>query len=263
MKKAFFALLIILTITESARAQGVDSTCLVLWQNSPLRQLDYVWENYDSVKVDMCGGPQYLSEFGKTRYVVPFLYYIFPDSTAPVGDSLEKDWRDIDSIYYPIKNACDSIEQQLGSFTLQHEPDPGDTVGDTSKLVVKNWFLNFNTYLNIDTATYYIALYMNNVPQVNAKYPIEFDGLPDFYEGVNEKADGMEFSIWPQPCRSSFNISGVEVPKDINFFDQLGCEISFPVTSSDGILTVDVSKQPDGVVYFRALGQFFKILINH
>ncbi len=244
----FFSALLILAMTDHAGAQQVDSSCLVPWQDSPLKPQGVVWFNPDSVKVDMCPGTQQYAEFAKNEFVVGFLYFIVPDT---MDDSSVRTWKDIDTAYAGIRAGFDSIEQRLGPFTMQLVT-PGDTV------TAKNWYVNFENYTNTDTGKYYLSL----LPEINSFIGANFGGRPLFYEGVNSHLTSPSIDSWPQPCTSEFFVQGVPSSDSISFYDPLGRRIKLPIVSSDGLLTVDVSNQPNGVIYANLSGQFFKILIQ-
>jgi hypothetical protein len=259
MKKAIFAVLLLLATTGRAGAQGVDSTCLVLWQDSPLFPgPGYGWQNTDSVKVDICQGPQYLSEFARNKFVAAFQYFIMPHY-----DTIARTWMQIDTQYSNIRDGFDTIEQRLGSFKIQlygYDPDttPNDP-GDTSDFGDKLWFVNFEKYVNVDTAIFYLS----QLPELNFNLGPDFAGRPIFYEGVNKITPPNPIHLWPQPCSSSLFIEGQEYSEKILAYDALGRQLALPTLGqSNGIISIDVSKQPNGIVYIYALGQFFKILIQ-
>jgi hypothetical protein len=252
MKKAIFAVLLLLATTGRAGAQ-VDSSCLVLWQDSPLFPgPGYGWQNTDSVKVDVCPGPQYLSEFARNKFVAQFQYFIMPHY-----DTIARTWMQIDTQFSSIRAEFDSIEQQLGSFTIQlYGYDTNHDINDTS--LDKFWFVNFENYVNIDTALYYLG----KLPDLNTFAGVYFEGRPLFFEGVNENIPPISIHVWPQPCQSELFIDGIAQSNKILLYDPLGRQLSLPMTSTDGMMIVDVSKQPSGIFYVNVSGQFFKILIQ-
>jgi hypothetical protein len=260
MKTAIFAVLLLLATTGRVGAQ-VDSSCLVLWQDTPQKPQnpDIVWFNPDSAKVDMCLGSQYLQLFARDKFSIAFLYYIIPDSLAPIADTQPHDWHVIDTTYSGIRNAFDSIETLFGPFTIRHG-NQGDTnrayLGDT--LSPSTWWLDFYNYVNVDTVEHYLYI----VPDLAGLYPINFGGGPMFYEGVNDQ-DVNSLDVWPQPCNRELHIEGWNIPDKILSYDPLGRQISIPFSSTDGTITLDVSKQPNGIIYCCAEGHVFKILIQH
>jgi hypothetical protein len=258
MKKAIFAVLLLLATTGRAGAQ-VDSSCLVMWQDSPLFiGSGYAWFNPDSVKVDVCQGPQYLQEFAKHYFSVYFLYYIIPipDSVALNGaDTAIHTWQDIDTAFTALRDSFQSVEQKFGTFTLEHSDDgPGDTSLDE-----KAWIINFHSYLNIDT----VDTALSNLPDINPALGWVGNPAPSFYESVNLKTSEAQIRVWPEPCNSEVNISGIGTNPDAKFFDPLGREVTLPLALSENVLTVDVSSQPNGVIYCSDDGHVFKILIQH
>jgi hypothetical protein len=258
MKTAIFAVLLLLATTGRAGAQ-VDSSCLVLWQNSPLFPgPGYVWQNSDSVKVDVCPGPQQYAEFARNEFVAAFQYFIMPHY-----DTIAQTWMDIDTQYSNIRAEFDTIEQRLGSFKMQlYDYEPHDTIndpGDTSISGDNWWYVNFENYVNKDTAVYYLR----KLPELNTFAGANFLGNPGFYEGVAENIPTNEIHIWPQPCSSELHIEGWNVPDKILSYDPLGRQISIPFSSTDGTVTLDVSNQPNGIIYCCAEGHVFKILIQH
>ena len=235
-------------------------TCLTLWQFSPLKPNNVAWSNPDSVMVDICHGTAHsLAEFAKNRFIISFLYYIIPDSLAPIGDSLERDWRDIGAAYSTIRNVFDSIEHQLGAFTLQHVTNSPDTLRDTLQPGNKQWSINFKNYTNIDTALHYIK----QLPEINPNLGVTFDGRPTFFESVSKEITRPLIKIWPQPCSSDLFVQG-EVPLDkILVYDPLGRQVAIPIrVVSDSLISADVAKMLEGVYFFYISGQFFKILIQ-
>jgi len=243
MKKAFFAGLMILVAVGSSYSQEVDSSCLVPWQNSPLKPhgSDIVWDNSDSVKVDICSGSQYLTEFSKNKFTAAFLYYIIPDSFAPNEDTATHTWQDIDTTYSNLRKGFDTIEQRFGAFTLQHM---SENAPDTNK-DGKTWWVNFDMYANIDS----VFSYLLRLRDINPLLGAGFEGYPSFYESVDMDSSKNSMSIWPEPGNSQLFIEGLEPSDKILFYDPLGRQISLPSFSTNGVLTVDVSKLPNGSYY--------------
>src|SRR5579884_1685216 len=154
MKNAVFAVVLLFAASGIVYAQEVDSTCLIRWEDSPdcpcYLDPSFVFFNNDSVRVDTCVGRGYLEEFAKNKFDVNFHYYIFPDSLAPIADSLSHNWKDLDPKYQYLKVALDSLEIHFGPFELQHIIVPTDTLRDTSKWWwTKRWNVNFQHYVNI------------------------------------------------------------------------------------------------------------------
>lgn len=265
MKNAVFVVLLLLAalapgMAGRAGAQGVDSTCLIPWEDSPLKPHDVVWYNWDSVKVDMCQGSQYLAEFAKTRFIVYFPYYVVPDALAPIGDTLERDWRDIEGKYSDVLSGFDSIERRFGPFTIQHVPIAGDTLGDTAWKPEKKWYVNFQQYENIDSVLYYLI----RVPGLDTQdLPADFNGYPNFYESVNLSIIQSPIFIWPQPCISELFIRVKSSSETITFHDLLGRNFTLPVKKiSDTILSVNISDLPSEILFGSISQHFFKILIQ-
>ena len=212
-KTAIIAVMLLLGATR-AGAQ-VDSSCLVMWQYSPLKPNDVAWFNSDSVKVNMCQGSEYLSEFAKNKFEVDFLYYVFPGQIAPAGDSIVRHWRDIDTLYSDVRNAFDSIEHRFGIFTLWQV-----SLGDTSTIGDKDWNIKFDSYLNVDTVLYYLS----QVPWLDTIYT-RFGGRPLFFEGVENNLTQDRISIWPQPCTRRLNIKDKPNAEKPLIYDPLGRRI--------------------------------------
>lgn len=118
----------------------------------------------------------------------------------------------------------------------------------------------FHSYTNIDTAIRALA----KLPELDTEYGPggRFDGIPSFYEDVNPSIAQSHINIWPQPCSSELFIQGRGLSDKILFYDPLGRQLTLPITSADEMLTIDVSNQPNGVLYFYFSGQFFKFLIQ-
>jgi len=244
---------------KAPQAQGVSDSCLVLWQDSPLKPPNVAWFNTDSVLVDICkGNGHVLAEFAKRKFWITFLYYLIPDSVAPIGDSLEHNWQDIGLEYTNIRNAFDSIGQKFGAFTIQHVIGSKGIIGDTLPPGNKEWSVNFKNYQNVDSVLYYLSQF----PEVDPHLRVVFGGRPIFFEGVKDRNIILQPVIWPQPVRNELFIRGVNESENIQFCDALGRKFDLPHTTSDGVMNFNVSTVNNGLYHCIIAGKVFKILIQ-
>ena len=256
--KAFRIILLaglaVMVANGAVRAQ-VDS-CLIPIPNTSYEYTDSLAWNFDSVMYDTCRGGKY----AKRLFQLTFLYYILPDSLAPIGDTLERDWRDIDSGYISIRNGFATIEQRFGPFTIQHVSSIGDTLGDTSNFFDKEWFVNFRNYVNIDSAVLYLLKmpFLDTITGTN-----DFYGYPRSFSFVSERPLKAAIHMWPLPCRNELFIRAPEPYNDIVIYDPLGRVVtSYTREASVNILRLDISKLPNGVYYLYISGQVLKVLIQ-
>ncbi len=240
---------------EEGYAQVPDS-CLILWQYSPLKPHNVVWTNDDSMMVDMCSGPEYLAEYAKKLFSAAFYFYIIPDSLAPVFDTLEREWGDIDAKYSDIKESFKFIEQRFGHFKLKHIG--GGIIGDTVAWGKKAWYINFDQYTNVDS----VLFYLSQIPEIS---PLRatFLGRPRFYQDVKGLQTISHIDIWPQPVEHELFIQGVENPGTISLYDVLGRQLTLKFNlNSEKLQSLDVSMLSEGVYYCYISAQCFKILIR-
>ena len=244
MRREIFVAAFLLLCVGRVGAQGVDSSCLVPWEDSPQKPPGVLWFNPDSVKVDMCPGPQYLEEFAKKKFLIAFHYFVVPIS---MDDTLVRTWRDIDTSYPGIRNELDSIEQRFGGLTM-HLESPGDTsVPDD-----KSWWIDFDEYVNIDSAIGYLFA----LPDLNMQLEPSFGGRPSFYEDVNTSLPQAIFTVWPLPASSLLHISPNSIhpiPSPPTLFDELGRPLTAVSSPREGGAGYDlnVSAYPPGLYFLR------------
>ena len=220
---------IFLVLAAFASGRGVaqihvDSSCLVLWQNSPLKPPNVVWDNPDSVKVDMCSGTNKYSKFAKKLFSIAFLYYILPDSLAPFGDSIQRDWHEIGPPFMDIRSGFDNLERSIGTFTMHHHTLGTSTDHpDTSVFGNKEWFIDFNDYSNIDS----VVAYMRKIPGINKSLDADFESYPFFFESViGDRSNPINsFITRPNPFTTEanldFTLSG-NAYVQLAIYDELG-----------------------------------------
>ena len=233
-----------------AGAQQVDSTCIVLFDQ--WRQGACV-PNPDSAYIDTCIGTSHFGEYYSMRsYELNFEWYVIHSPIYNYDTTLVYDWQAIDTSFPAIRSAFATIDSLVGHFMLEK---PYPYITDTSSFLNKDFFLRFDSLLNVDTT---MAL-LSSIPDMAR---ISWRGGPVFEASINWISKNETPAIWPQPCINEFFIRIQNLPDNISFYDPLCRQIKLPIESTNGLLTVDVSNQPNGVLYANVGGQFFKILIQ-
>ena len=241
----FFAAILILATTGRAGAQL--NSCIVLWDTT-------IAPTHDSLWVDTCSdSPLFRAFYSKHSYEIIFDYYVITTPYLDIDTTLIRSWTDIDTSYRALRDSFQQISQSYGPFLFLKD-DP--YIQDTGSELNRDFFISFDSILNVDT----VLARISGFPGVNN---IEFRGYPIYgTRGVNQSPLQSKISIWPQPCNHELFIQSKEMSDNILFYDPLGRQIKLPLVSSDGMLTVDVSNQTNGVIYANLSGQFFKILIQ-
>ncbi len=102
MKKASFAVLLLLGMTGHAGAQVVDSTCIVLFDQ--WRQGTGV-PNPDNAYIDTCIGTSHFGEYYSTNsYELNFEWYVIHSPIDTVDTTLYFDWSDVDTTFPVIRS---------------------------------------------------------------------------------------------------------------------------------------------------------------
>ncbi len=284
--KTFVIAVVLLTLgfepwgAERAAAQGVDSTCLALWQYCtqynvlvpPGISVDSAAKlNPDSVRIDTCEGTlTYLREYAKRRFGIHFQYYIFSDSVYP-DSVVTRQWQEIDSIFPELRKHMQAIEQRFGEFTLQNRYER--SLSDTSDDVSKFWYLNFDQYVSVDSALAYLKSLpdLDSVSGSGKTYP-----WVDLYDGLiletggggssvtrEMQQDGHRLVVWPQPCTNEIFVEGAEQIAPPEIMDMLGRSLPLPTqVVNDSTIRIDMRSVPCGILFLKFPEQVIKIIVR-
>jgi hypothetical protein len=242
---AFFATTILLVTMGRAGAQQVDP-CIALWDTTIAPTPDSLW-------VDTCSAsPLFRDFYAKRRFEVDFAYYVITTPYTHIDTTIIRSWTDINSNYQALRDSFQQISQTFGTFTFLKQYQ---YIEDTGSELNRIFWISFDTILNVDSVLARVKAF----PDVSS---IEFRGYPVYGTGgVNQSSLQSNIALWPQPCTNELFIRGQPLD-NISFYDPLGRQIKLPIETTDGMLTIDVSNQPSGVLYANVSGQFFKILIQ-
>ncbi len=147
MKKAIFAVLLLLATTGRAGAQ-VDS-CLCIWGAADSSG----WINPDTVMVDTCkshmGFPPSSNEYVYSkRYVVGFNYAVIKLNAVSPDSTLIVPWTSVDSIDIEFKNICKNVAAKYdGLWFMKVFP----SVGDSTDPRYNNFLAIIGKYAQVDS----------------------------------------------------------------------------------------------------------------
>ncbi|MDP4200015.1 MAG: T9SS type A sorting domain-containing protein [Bacteroidota bacterium] len=272
MKRLFAAVILLLVSSLTASpAEAQMDTCLALWQDIPtlchgIPHDTAMWMNPDSLKFDTCssdtpfyylsGATMLHSSFARKDFQLTFRYYVLADTGVPVGDTVYRSWKDIDTKYLNIRNALAAIERRFGTFTLWRTAYTED---DTSWFTRREWDLIFDRYVYADT----IVNYLSNVPGLDSSEAVRFYGSIRYFTGVAQNNITSAPRLWPVPCDRELFISGGSRIGSAQIFDALGRAATIQLNGTSDPLSFDVSTWEPGIYYLRIDRRLFRVLILH
>ncbi len=250
MKKAIFAVLLLLTSTAPAGAQQVDS-CLCIWGAAD----SSFWWNPDTVMVDTCkshmGFPPSSNEYVYSKhYLLVFNYAVIKLDSVSSDSTLTVSWTHIDTAYSQFRTLCEELAATYGGlwFTKLHP-----SVGDSSETGYNDFELSIGVYALVDSIEDtlgprpdFLRIYFNR-PSPNILY-------------VKPEAP-------PEPIKLFFldlthaSISGITRPTNYIICDQLGRVICRNELDPGGY--INLSPLTSGFYILRiegAVNQSFKIV---
>jgi hypothetical protein len=190
IRTIFIVVIILLSGTGNAEAQRVDSTCIVLFQGAGV-------PNPDSAYIDTCIGTSHFGEYySRNSYELNFEWYIIHSPIDTVDTTLYFDWTDIDTAFPAIRSAFATIDSLVGHFTIEK---PFPYITDTSSFLNKEFFLQFDSLLNVDTTMALLSI----IPDITR---LAWDGGPVFEDSINWISKNEAPAIWPLPCNNEFFI---------------------------------------------------------
>ena len=157
MRRFIFIILALLIALANGRAQP---------STYPLYEIVFGNQivNRDSVRVDtMFGSPTYGEMFAKGYFQIIFSYHVISLDSVRADSILFVGIDGIDSSYTSVSSAFSAIEDKYGSFTfLKKYPQ----IGDSSLSTSNEFFLTFDSYVNVDSA----LVDLRTVPLVEAYF---------------------------------------------------------------------------------------------
>ncbi len=242
MKKAIFAVLLLLATTAPAGAQQVDSCLKIEFPDHYYDTLYHeTYSNRDSVLVDSCtGSPTYLELYATKWWVINFSYYVIKRHSAPYDTTIEMSWTAIDTAYSALRTAFSALESKYGTLHLKEDyPDIVD-----STVTGSDWyFLRFDNYVCTDSVDADVVTFPDLDTFSNGSPYVGFISAPKLYDGVQTNEIGAEaMTIMPNPSSTSLTIRRLDGQpiRHIELFDMLGkCVFERQYRGSDE-LTIDI-----------------------
>lgn len=197
-----FSLLVVFTST--AYSYPPPDSCLKIYDIPE----DSTFSNPEDVRVDSCKESSTYREFyGKNYFNTRFNYNLIPrNGIFPEDTIIEYGINDIDIIYTQAIADFQALETEFGTFKFRESrPD----FADTTTLIKRSLFINFDNYVNIDTAIKRIMLF-------DCIESIDFLGWFEVISGV--ETENQNLSIYPNPAKEEINLS---YDKQINSIDIL------------------------------------------
>jgi hypothetical protein len=251
MKKAIFAVLLLLATTGRAGAQ-VDS-CLAYYDtvfNSTHSRGGLI--NTDSALVDTCSGSStYRGIYVKQWFNFAFRYgSMLQLPSAPADTILEVSWTAIDTNYAATRSAFQALETKYGTFVLRKlNPDLTDTNKPLQGGAYKIRFLN---YVCEDSAWHDLKA----VPEIDDTFMQ--DGLLVPYASVvvtySFEKNGIQ--IYPNPARSSIDILG-RSDSPLFLYDEKGECLKVLNPSQE---TISLEGLPFGNYFLRSNNNFARFV---
>lgn len=173
---------------------------------------DSTFSNPEDVRVDSCKESSTYTEFyGKNFFTAKFSYNIIPRiGLFPEDTIIEYSISDIDTIYSQAIADFQALETEFGTFKFrERRPD----VVDTNTLIKRNLFINFNYYVNIDTAIKRIMLF-------DCIESIDFLGWFEVISGI--ETENQNLSIYPNPAKEEIKINYDKMINSIEILDLNG-----------------------------------------
>lgn len=240
----------------AASSYGQVDSCIVIWPGTTVDKTDtstLIW-NPDSTYVDTCGTqPPYRSKYCRRAYQITFDWYVIHSPVFANDTVLVYEWTAIDTAFSDIRNGFQTLESAVGHFTLTKL---AAYIADTSSEFNKIFILRFDSLLNVDT----VLSLLSTIPNLKAGW----SGMPRYQTGsIKQSPRQTKISIWPQPSSKGIYVQGEEALCNIVAYNSLGKRMPLPIRYvSENLIEVDVSKVPEGILYFYISGQVFKILIQ-
>ena len=215
---------------------------------------DSTFSNPEDVRVDSCKESSTYREFyGKNFFIAKFSYNIIPRiGLFPEDTIIEYSISDIDTIYTQAIADFQALETEFGTFRFR---DTRPNLSDTTTLIKRNLFINFNDYVNIDTAIKRIMLF-------DCIESIDFRGWFEVISGVEteELYNNLKYNSYSQTLMVTnklidrinylqvYNLNGTEVMKvQINLNHQV----------------IDIGSLKRGVYIIRFGNSIEKIIIRN
>jgi len=284
--KAFVIGVVLLTCgsapweAERAGAQGVDSTCLALWQYCSQYNVQVPWGisvdsaaklNPDSLRVDTCEGTlTYARDYAKRTFEVYFQYYIFPDSGYYIDTLVTRHWQEINTSFPGIRKQMQVIEQRFGQFTLWRRFNYRVAFDDTASFLYKRWFFNFDQYVSVDSMRAYLGALPEIDSNVNGEPEVFFDDGLILETGgggsgvaLDSQPESRRVFVWPQPCTNEIFLKGTGPIATPEIMDMLGRPQMLPIQIvNDSTLRIDLTPEPSGILFLKFPQQIIKIIVR-
>jgi hypothetical protein len=253
MRKSSFIAIALSFFAISACYGQVDS-CIVFWPGTTTDQSDttLAW-NPDYTHVDTCGTQlPYRIMYCRSSYHLTFDWRVI-NSPVASDTALVYKWTDIDTLYPNIRSALQSLEAELGHFTLTKAVSD---IADTSIAVNKLFVLVFDNLVNVDTAMGHLS----SVPHMKAIWR----GMPRFFQTKvfrGEKSNQSYGTISVERVPGALLVDYSLPISQVQIYTLQGQLLHVPVKHiSDRRISVDVSSLPDGVYFVSVSGQVVKFI---
>jgi hypothetical protein len=256
LKKAIFAVLLLLATTGSAGAQtflpSTDSCLSPRFIYSVANPYDSIHPPAgDSVLFDTCNSTPLNVLY--TRYATILFDYFSPPILnlpwAPADSILEVSWRAIDTSFPAIRDSFQNLELKIDSFVLQ-KVYPDDTVlihnSDSGSVIPRYFYLRFlgYGYYNEDS----IASALSSIPGITFLLPGPPDVVP---AGVSESNQNPQnhLHLFPNPAGETIRLQSDtdNIYGQIEIIDALGRTIrSILVAQGIQDVEIDIHDLPSG-----------------
>ncbi len=251
MKKAIFAVLLLLATTGRAGAQ-VDSCLKFEFPDHYYDTLYHeTYENQDSVMVDSCSdSPTYLEYYATKGWSMDFKYSVIKRQPAPYDTSIELPWTAIDTAYIALRAAFAALETRYGTFNLgEVRPDSYDSTTPGNR----SYALLFDNYVCVDSVVAALELFPD-LDTTDGFPDAGFGGYPAWADGGlgsvavhSMKNEGLR--IYPNPSTELLTVTRLDSIGIYNLkcFDVLGRKILDIQADGNSELSLDVHSLANGV----------------
>jgi Secretion system C-terminal sorting domain len=266
MKKAIFAVLLLLATTGRAGAQVVvGDSCFApadefLNRVCPDNVNHNVWNNPDSCMIDSCAvstvdpcGLWFGYVYSKNGYRFNFDSDVFKLPIYPIDTIIAMRWTDLDTSFHFLRNMFDSLEMQWGTFgLLKHYPDA--TNSDPAAGV---YYMVFDSYADAPAVSNFIKNYSSDT--------LDFTYLGGPFLALSVPNSSTQTNkIFPNPVHSDLNISMPgSLISNVGVIDVCGRLVrSYDLQNPSDTFTLDLTGLLSGVYAIKCGTQIYRIVFD-
>jgi hypothetical protein len=269
MKKAIFAVLLLLATTGRAGAQVDSCLQLVCIPGQPMGGDSGFCINPDSVMIDTCkSSTTYGEDYAFRWWEIDFAYYVINVPAAPPDTTLEMSWTEIDTSYHALRASFADLETKYGSLILKKvNPSYVDSTDAASKV----YYMRFNNYVCIDS----VISDLDNLPDVdtfrNGSHQVYFaspvgsnDSASASVRAGRADVRSNKILLNPNPVFSSLRIRTTDDSniKLITIFDQSGKKVFEQTGIDTSEFQLDIRFLSNGIYFISSNQNSVKLVVQ-